>query len=185
MAKPIKISLICLSVFVLAAVVYYLAVEPLQQKAVDTAEKASLAQIRLNQIKDKVAKLGALEKSLREAGPEEEAFENSIPADRNLAVIYDRIDYYASRSGFKVKQITAANPFKPFNGNKQLQYIPLTIEGTAYFPQIIHFFDLVAGGTLLLRIENFEMTGISKGRNPRIAFKIVLHAFEYTDGVNK
>ncbi len=179
MSRNIKIIFTCglaiLSVYILYQFIFH----PLLTKRNDLTEQLKVKEAEIRLVKEKVAKISSLEANVQNAQNSEKLASPIIPERLTLSEIYKDIDGLSKASGLKVKQISTNQTFQPFVKNRKLQYIAVSIEGSAYFPQFIGFLDSLSKSRFVIQVENLDLSSISKGFKPRLQFNVTLNAFEY------
>jgi Tfp pilus assembly protein PilO len=178
-SKSIKIILICFIVIICVFALYGLAFRPLLARVRITTDEIKMKETQLQLIKMKVAAISDLETTLEKARASDQVAIPNIPEQLTLSEIYAGIDSLSRASGLKVKQITTDQTFQIFAKNHHLKYIAVTIEGNAYFPQVISFLEALSKSPFIIQVENMDLSSISRGSKPWLQFKLTLNAFEY------
>ncbi len=179
MSRSIKIILTCGIVILCAYIPFQFALRPLLGKLNYLTEQVKVKEAEIRLVKAKVAKISSLEANVQNAQNSEQLTSPIIPERLTLSEIYNEIDVLSKASGLKVKQISTNQTFQSFVKNRKLQYIAVSIEGNAYFPQVIGFLDSLSKSRFVIQVENLDLSSISKGSKPWLQFNITLNAFEY------
>lgn len=180
MPKTIKYMIGCFTTLAILSAIFWGVLAPLKAKAEYLEKQVKIQETQLIKIKQKVRTLPELESGLRNARNRELAANQSIPTRLVLSETYARVDSLAKQSGFKVKKIIVENNAIFFNEVPHLKYVPVNVEGIAYFPQVIDFFDRLSKSSHDLQVEKFDLNIINRGNKPQLSFKITLNAFEYS-----